>query len=107
MIMNNKKNNTPSWLKEVTNTDKELKAEPFKPVKQENTDLVDFNGFLVNGTTRSAKKIEYSQVLLRLDNNLKIEIDKCQGSKNSIINALLEYAIKDLKEKGKSLIIKE
>lgn len=103
--MNMKKDNAPSWLKDVTNTDKELKAEPFKPLREDKT--VDFNGYLVIGSSRSNKKTNYVQTLLRIDEENAKDIEKCQGSKNSVINALLAYALADLKEKNKTLIIKD
>jgi hypothetical protein len=42
---------------------------------------------------------------LRVDDDLNDDLVKqCQGSKNSVINALLRYALNDLKEKKKTLI---
>lgn len=100
------KKDTPNWIKDVVNIETGLKTEAFKPVLR-NDNLIDYAGTLVTGKSNNGKKKEYFQLLLRLEEHLKEEIDKCPSSRNSTINALLAYAIADLKEKGKTLVINE
>ncbi len=87
-------------------TENKPSVEPFSDKKEQKTNikLVDFNGYYVVSPTKSTKK-EYKNFLVRLDVKSLPDIENSTGSMNSIINALIEYAINDLKEKNKTIIV--
>lgn len=85
-----KKNNNPSWLAEFKQ--EKIPVEPFHEEKQE-TEYVA----IIKEVRGQFKKIAYA---LRLDNDINEILEKQTiGSKNAVINALLRYAINDIKEK--------
>lgn len=106
--MNSKTKQKPSWLQEMTEVEtKQTQAdfvEPFEKTKPSiELGLAEFNGFFACiSRPATRKRVDY---LLRVDDDLNDDLVKqCQGSKNSVINALLRYALNDLKEKKKTLI---
>lgn len=90
----------PNWLKGFTDIDTKLEQEPFAKVVSK-ADLRDFNGYIVMANnTAGTKKVAFP---LRIEEEINSELEQCNGSKNAVINALLKYAINDLREKNKTL----
>lgn len=101
MNSKNKKNN-PSWVSNFTDTENKLDIEPFsKPIVEYNPSLIAFNGYIcMADRPQGSKKIAYA---LRIEEEINTDLELCQGSKNAVINALLKYAIADLKAKKQTL----
>lgn len=108
--MNSKTKSKPSWLAEITEISTPDKKtvqtefiEPFEKNKQAvQQNLIEFNGFTACvSRPQTRKRFDY---LLRIDDDLNDVLGNCQGSKNSVINALLRYAIEDLRAKNKTLL---
>lgn len=89
-----------NWVKtftEETNIDVEPFSKDIKAYTQ------PFNGYYVIAERpNGGKKINYP---LRLEEDLNIALNKCQGSKNAVINALIRYALQDIKEKNISVYL--
>ena len=92
--------NKPNWLSDFTNIEKKLDTEAFSETIPK-PDLKEFSGYLVVADRpQGGKKINFP---LRIEDDINTELEECNGSKNAVINALLKYAINDLKEKNKTL----
>lgn len=90
----------PSWLNEFTNIDKKLETEAFSEIIP-NADLKEFSGYLVVADRpQGGKKINFP---LRIEEDINSELEKCNGSKNAVVNALLRFAINELKKNKKTL----
>lgn len=99
--MTTKNKNKSSWVTDINKPEK-IEIEPFsKNESVYNPDLIAFNGYLVMADRPTGgKKVNYA---LRIEEEINNNLANCQGSKNAVINALLKYAIADLKAKNKTL----
>lgn len=63
--------------------------------------LTPFNGYQV--IAKRPYNGNKENFALRIEADINEEIEKCSGSKNSVINALIRYALDDLKKKQVTL----
>lgn len=88
------------WVDEITKPEQPQTVEPFEP--NSTSKLVDYNGYYcVADRSVGTQRKPYPA---RIDVDIVEMLDKCHGSTNAVINALLRYAINDLKAKKKTLI---
>lgn len=102
------------WISKLTDTSNKLEVEAFKKTEKEKKEeefnvslsLIDRekdDKYILSNKTNLNK----TNVACRIDTCIINEIDNMtDSSRNSAINALLHYAIRDLKEKNKMLIFK-
>lgn len=102
--MSNKKGlSKPSWLNEVLNKEK-IEVEPFTKTEEETKGKNDIYHYAEQRTWNNENKQELSKPFsFRLRSDLEILIkNHTVGSKNQVINDLIEIGFKELEKKFKN-----
>lgn len=89
------------WIKKVNNIKDKQQHEPFSNIPK-NHRVVDYIGIPVKAKRAyGGKKVNFA---LRIEEHLNEAVEQCEGSKNSIINGLIEFALAELKKQNKTLL---
>lgn len=91
-----------NWMGDFLNNDKKLEVEAFSELPKHYV-VVDRQGAIaIAKRANGGEKVAYAS---RIDKSIMERLEKdCIGTKNSLINALLEYALNRLDEEQKTLL---
>lgn len=99
------KQQTPSWIKQALNTDKDKEA--VKPFEKMNgiAESPYIGGKRVKAIGNPKRELGKAYAL-QLNNDIRARLENnCDCSLNTSINVLLDYALSKLEEEGKSIVI--